>query len=127
MVRRKGEARSSRSRTSRETPSKSKIIYRRRHVLQDIKYLRKTVQLLIPKSVFMRVIRQIISDLFPNSGVVRIQASALEALQEATEAYIVQFFEDCTLLSMHAKRITLQVHDMRLLRRLRGRSDIVNK
>lgn len=57
----------------------------------------------------------------------RIQESALEALQEATEAYIVQFFEDCILLAQHAKRITLKVQDMMLMRRLRGRGDIVNR
>ncbi|EFN71524.1 hypothetical protein EAG_08793, partial [Camponotus floridanus] len=51
----------------------------------------------------------------------RIQATALEALQEATEMYIVQFFEDALLLALHAKRVTLMRHDMVLMRRLRGR------
>jgi len=57
----------------------------------------------------------------------RIQATALEALQEATEMYIVQFFEDALLLALHAKRVTLMRHDMVLMRRLRGRSDIINR
>lgn len=57
----------------------------------------------------------------------RIQASALEALQEATEMYIVQFFEDAVLLTLHAKRVTLMRNDMILMRRLRGRSDIINR
>lgn len=77
--------------------------------------------MIIPKAPFARLVRYIIIDLFPNSDVDRIQASALEALQEAVEAYIVQFFEDCTLLSQHAKRVTLQIQDVILLRRLRGR------
>jgi histone H3/H4 len=57
----------------------------------------------------------------------RIQATALEALQEATEMYIVQFFEDAMLLSLHAKRVTLLQNDMILMRRLRGRDDIINR
>ncbi|XP_048506202.1 histone H3.3-like type 1 isoform X7 [Athalia rosae] len=56
-----------------------------------------------------------------------IQLKALEALQEATEMYMVQFFEDAVLLTLHAKRVTLHLPDMRLLRRLRGRNDIVNR
>ncbi|EFN88464.1 hypothetical protein EAI_01392 [Harpegnathos saltator] len=57
----------------------------------------------------------------------RLQASALEALQEATEMYIVQFFEDAELLTLHAKRVTLTRNDMILTRRLRGRNDIINR
>lgn len=57
----------------------------------------------------------------------RIQSQALEALQEATEIYLVQFFEDSILLSLHAKRVTLYPQDMRLVRRIRGRHDIINR
>lgn len=57
----------------------------------------------------------------------RIQASALEALQEAAEMYLVQFFEDSVLLALHAKRVTLMRNDMILMRRLRGRNDIINR
>ncbi|KAF5343828.1 hypothetical protein D9757_013919 [Collybiopsis confluens] len=37
----------------------------------------------------------------------RFQSSALDALQEATEAYLVGLFEDCNLLALHAKRVTI--------------------
>lgn len=50
----------------------------------------------------------------------RIQTSALEALQEAVEAYMVGFFEDTNLCAIHAKRITIMPRDMKLARRLRG-------
>lgn len=56
-----------------------------------------------------------------------MQSTALEALQEATEMYLVQFYEDSILLAYHCKRVTLMINDMRLLRRLRGRNDIVNR
>ncbi|XP_016911206.1 histone H3-like centromeric protein A isoform X2 [Apis cerana] len=133
MVRRKNNPRSiddpqrSPSIKSRPNISANRRVLRTTRALKEIRYLRKTVKLIIPKAPFARLVRYIIIDLFPNSDVDRIQASALEALQEAVEAYIVQFFEDCTLLSQHAKRVTLQIQDVILLRRLRGRDDIINR
>ncbi|XP_012349228.1 histone H3-like centromeric protein A [Apis florea] len=133
MVRRKSNPRSiddpqkSPSIKSRPNISANRRTLRTARALKEIRYLRKTVKLIIPKAPFARLVRYIIIDLFPNSDVDRIQASALEALQEAVEAYIVQFFEDCTLLSQHAKRVTLQIQDVILLRRLRGRDDIINR
>lgn len=56
-----------------------------------------------------------------------MQASALEALQESAEMYLIQFFEDAVLLAYHAKRVTLMRHDMMLMRRLRGRDDVINR
>ncbi|XP_018361062.1 PREDICTED: histone H3.3-like isoform X2 [Trachymyrmex cornetzi] len=96
-------------------------------VVQEIKRLRRTTHFLIPKLVFARVVRDIIHDLFPRTTITRIQATAFEALQEATEMYLVQFFEDSILLASHAKRITLMRNDMILMRRLRGRDDIINR
>eukprot|EP00382_Lankesteria_abbotti_P008405 CAMPEP_0113852868 /NCGR_PEP_ID=MMETSP0372-20130328/5877_1 /TAXON_ID=340204 /ORGANISM="Lankesteria abbotti" /LENGTH=51 /DNA_ID=CAMNT_0000824721 /DNA_START=562 /DNA_END=717 /DNA_ORIENTATION=+ /assembly_acc=CAM_ASM_000359 len=46
---------------------------------------------------------------------------ALLALQQACEAYIVGIFEDSMLCAVHAKRVTLQVKDIQLARRIRGR------
>ncbi|KAK2584539.1 hypothetical protein KPH14_006908 [Odynerus spinipes] len=66
-------------------------------------------------------------ELFPRLDIYRIQLIALEALQEASEMYMIQFFEDSLLLTAHAKRLTLKREDMILNRRLRGRSDIINK
>ncbi|XP_018304390.1 histone H3 [Mycetomoellerius zeteki] len=97
------------------------------HVLQEIKHLRRTTHFLIPKQPFARLVREIIIDIFPRQNITRIQATALEALQEATEMYIVQFFEDSVLLTLHAKRVTLMRNDMILMRRLRGRNDIINR
>jgi histone H3/H4 len=38
----------------------------------------------------------------------RFQGSAVLALQEATEAYLVGLFEDTNLAAIHAKRVTIQ-------------------
>ena len=48
------------------------------------------------------------------------QACALEAIQEATEAYLVGLFEDCNLCALHAKRVTIFPGDIQLARRIRG-------
>lgn len=55
-----------------------------------------------------------------NAGDLRWQSSAILALQEAAEAYLVHLFEDSNLCAVHAKRVTLMVKDMQLARRLRG-------
>ena len=53
----------------------------------------------------------------------RFQVSALEALQEGAEAYLVGLFEDTNLCCIHAKRVTIMPKDMSLARRIRGDGD----
>ncbi len=50
----------------------------------------------------------------------RMNALALLALQEATEAYMVGVFEDTNLCAIHAKRVTIMPKDMQLALRIRG-------
>ena len=51
---------------------------------------------------------------------VHFQSTALAALQEATENFLVGLFEDVNLLAVHAKRVTVMSHDIRLALRIRG-------
>ncbi|GAB1861335.1 Histone H3.3-like [Camponotus japonicus] len=131
MVRRKSIPRTLPSESEETERNRTNVIVNKRkrksRVLQEIKHLRRTTHFLIPRLPFSRLIREIMLDLFPRQEINKIQATALEALQEATEMYIVQFFEDALLLALHAKRVTLMRHDMVLMRRLRGRSDIINR
>ena len=53
----------------------------------------------------------------------RFQASALGALHEAAEAYLVRLFEDAQLAAIHAKRITIMPKDLQFVRRIRGERD----
>jgi histone H3/H4 len=53
----------------------------------------------------------------------RFQSSALNALQEASEAYIVSLFEDINLAALHAKRVTIMPRDVDLALRIRGTRD----
>merc|ERR1711947_45731 len=45
------------------------------------------------------------------------QSSAVMALQEASEAYLVGLFEDTNLCDIHAKRVTIMPKDIQLARR----------
>lgn len=49
-----------------------------------------------------------------------IQSSAILALQESAEAYLVGLFEDTNLCAIHAKRVTIMPKDIQLARRIRG-------
>ncbi|KAL8550162.1 hypothetical protein ACS0TY_008839 [Phlomoides rotata] len=44
----------------------------------------------------------------------RFQSSAVAALQEAAEAYLVGLFEDTNLCAIHAKRVTIMPKDIQL-------------
>ena len=49
-----------------------------------------------------------------------MQASAVLALQEAAESYLVGLFEDTNLCAIHATRVTIRPKDIQLARRIRG-------
>ena len=48
------------------------------------------------------------------------RSTAILALQEAAEAYLVGIFEDTNLCAIHAKRVTIMPKDIQLARRIRG-------
>ena len=51
---------------------------------------------------------------------VRFQSSAILALQEASESYLVGLFEDTNLCAVHGNRVTIMKKDIVLARRIRG-------
>jgi len=73
------------------------------------------------KLPFVRVVREIAIEMSTLNQAIRWQSSALLALQEATEAYLVYLFQDSYLCTIHAKRVTLMQKDMQLARRIRGK------
>jgi len=85
--------------------------------LREIRKFQKSTELLIRKLPFQRLVREIASE-FKND--LRFQSSAVLALQEASEAYLVGLFEDTNLAAIHAKRVTIMPKDMQLARRIRG-------
>lgn len=93
--------------------------------LREIRALQRSTNLLIPKASFCRLVKEIINQFSYHD--MRIQSSALQALQEAAEMYMVQIFEDSLLCTLHGKRVTLQINDLHLVRRLRGPDEVCNR
>jgi len=74
-------------------------------------------ELLISKLPFQRLVREIAQDY---TNVPRFQASAVLALQEAAEAYLVGLFQEAHLCAFHRKRVADISKDIQLARRFRG-------
>ncbi|CAG0920329.1 unnamed protein product [Notodromas monacha] len=85
--------------------------------LREIRRYQKSTELLIRKLPFQRLVREIAQDFKTD---LRFQGSAVMALQEASEAYLVSLFEDTNLCAIHAKRVTIMPKDIQLARRIRG-------
>ncbi|KAF7028742.1 LOW QUALITY PROTEIN: hypothetical protein CFC21_040610 [Triticum aestivum] len=85
--------------------------------LGEIRKYQKSTELLIRKLPFQRLVREIAQDFKTD---LRFQSSAVSALQEAAEAYLVGLFEDTNLCAIHAKRVTIMPKDIQLARRIRG-------
>ncbi|KAG7096853.1 hypothetical protein E1B28_004261 [Marasmius oreades] len=94
--------------------------------LREIRKYQKSTDLLIRKLPFSRLVREIAGDMTTDmnenydTGGLRWTSSALQALQEATEAFLVHLFEDANLCAIHAKRVTIMQRDIQLARRIRG-------
>ena len=85
--------------------------------LREIRKYQKSTELLVRKLPFQRLVREIAQEYKAD---LRFQSSAVLALQEAAEAYLVGLFEDTNLCAIHAKRVTIMPKDMQLARRIRG-------
>lgn len=89
--------------------------------LKEIRKLQGSTHTLIPKLPFSRVVREVMMNRAGYSNQdMRITREALMALQEASEMYLVNFFEDSLRLCIHAKRVTLMPRDMQLIALLRN-------
>ena len=75
--------------------------------LREIRKYQKTPELLIRKLPFQRLVREIAQDFKDD---LRFQSTAILALQEGAEAYLVSLFEDANLCCIHAKRVCFYSH-----------------
>lgn len=84
--------------------------------LREIRHYQRTTDTLIPKLPFSRLVREVLS-MFNKDY--RIQSLALQALQESAEVFLVGLLERANLCCIHARRVTVQPPDMKLVRRIR--------
>ena len=86
-------------------------------VLREIRRYQKSMELLIRRLPFQRLVHEILQ----GYGVgYRVTLAMMMALQEAAEVYLVQLLEDLNLCAIHAKCITIQPKDIQLARRIHG-------
>ena len=83
----------------------------------EIRRYQKTTKLLIRKLPFQRLIREIAQECKSN---LRFQSSAIMALQEAAESFLIGLFEDTNLCAIHAKCVTIMPKDIQLAHHIRG-------
>ena len=92
--------------------------------LREIRRYQKSTDLLFRKQPFQRLVREICVDV-TNQTETRFQASAMLALQETSESFLIGLMEDTNLCAIHAKRVTIMPKDIQLAKRIR-RDDMNN-
>ena len=83
--------------------------------LHEIRWFQKSVDLLIPLLPFQRLVREIAQDCKMDLW---FQSSAMLALQEAAEAWLVSIFESVNSCCIHRGRITICPKDLYLVHRI---------
>ena len=72
--------------------------------LKEIKKYQNTTNLLIRRFPFQKVVREIERNIRLD---LRFQSTAIMALQEVGEAFLIELFEQSNLYAVHAKRVTV--------------------
>ena len=86
--------------------------------LREIRTYQKSTELLIRKLPFQRLIREIVQQ---DHGIqYRFQSTALLALQEASEDFLVHMFSQVNDIAIHGKRVTIKPKDVQLWKRITG-------
>lgn len=85
--------------------------------LHEMRHFQKGTGVLLPKLPFRRLVRELADEHYVGY---KVQESALLAMQEAAEAYLVDLFMDSNSCAVHAKRVTITPKDMKLALRIRG-------
>lgn len=76
--------------------------------------------LLLRRLPFQRLVREIAAKHSDLDNGIRFSQPAVTALQEATEAYMVNLLADTNSFAIHAKRVTVKPEDLRLAIHITG-------
>ena len=98
--------------------------------LGEICHFQRRTELLIRKLPLARLVREITQEVIEELGMkghfeergghIRYQTDAIQALQEAVDAYLIDLFEHTNLCAIHVKRVTILPKDMQLAQKIRG-------
>ena len=103
--------------TARLRNPKGNIRKRRRFrpgtvALREIRKFQRSTELLIRKLPFQRLVKEVVYQLFKQEY--RFQSTAILALQEASEDFLVHMFETVNHIAIHSKRQTIMPKDIYL-------------
>ncbi|XP_077139496.1 histone H3-like centromeric protein A [Ranitomeya variabilis] len=115
--------------TSKLSPGKGKKATKRKRpyrpgkrALMEIRKYQMSTELLLRRAPFARLVREVCME-YSRGVPYAWQSTAIMALQESAEAFLVRLLEDSYLCSLHAKRVTLYAKDIQLARKIRGIQD----
>ena len=95
--------------------------------LREIRKYQTTTDTLIPKLSFQRLVKETVCNVCRLRGLppMRIQSTALLALQVACEEHLVDMFQKSQVAAIHGNRVTVQPKDMQIVQYFGG--DTVTK
>ena len=85
--------------------------------LKEIRWYQSSTETLIRRLPFQRVVREIVEGIRAD---LHFQSTAIMALQEAGETFLVGLLEQVNLCATHAKHVTIMPKDIQLVRWIRG-------
>lgn len=88
--------------------SKKKVSHKKRRMDREIKKLQESPGVILPRTTFNRIVREVTND-----GDIRYNQDAIAALQTAVEEYATKMFEGSNVLAEVAGRDTVYVEDLR--------------
>ncbi len=92
--------------------------------LRRIRKAQDPTKFRLRKTPFGRLVRQIANEIPPTTPYLttgwRFAPAAIEALQVACEEYMTELYEDTNKCAVHAKRVTIMPHDIKLAIDLHG-------
>lgn len=80
---------------------------------REIRKLTRSTNLLFPKRPFRRLVREITQDFKSD---MRFTDASLQAIQEAAEIFLTETFHKADMARKHAKRLTVDINDIRFTR-----------
>lgn len=89
--------------------------------LEEIRMYQHSVNELIPKAPFKRLVRELVADTQVDGldgNISRVHASAFEAAQLVAEQKLVELFEMSQLVALHCKRQTIRPGDLEMVAHL---------
>ncbi len=79
--------------------------------LREIQKFQINIDLLIRKAPFQHLVQEFVHNMSRKSDL-RMQGTALLALQEAAEYFMVDVFSDSNLCTQHGERVTIKVKNL---------------